>query len=352
MLDATLTILVPTHDRPQFLRRLLKFYSQCRPKFFFMVVDSSQSVFAEENRQIVDGVSDRLNIVYRHNPLSFFEKISSELGRVTTPFVALCADDDCLLPETVVSCVEYLATKSGYSSVLGHKAQLNTTIHRWPSHLKILKGYSIERDSILERCRMMATRWYSNFYAVHHTTTLQRNFQIVAANSSSRSLPQLPEMLMSQLSVICGRIKVLPAMYSISQRHESNCTNTVARCLQPNPEQYYEQFQTCLIHQLLASGIAPASSEALVEEWFGHFRHPNFATRRKPLSTAAHINRAVRGLIERLEDFLWTDQVRHCRGVRSRDLVGCQSSWHAAVKIIREFPHGIPDETMPLQRSA
>ena len=42
MTNDSLTCVVPTHNRPHFLRRLLHLYSQFSPGFPFLVVDSSK----------------------------------------------------------------------------------------------------------------------------------------------------------------------------------------------------------------------------------------------------------------------------------------------------------------------
>lgn len=352
MHDPRLTCLVPTHNRPQFLRRLMRFFVQVQPQFTLRIIDSSETGTAAENRSIVEGASRQIRVEYQHIPRPFYEKLALGLGDVTTPYVAMCADDDCLFPETVTRSVEFLEEQPTYASAMGHKAQINTTKKTWLGSLKVLKGYSIEDESILDRCRLMATQWYSNFYAVYRTRTLHDSFRIVAANSSPKSLPQLPEMLMSQLSVLRGPAKVLPMMYSIWQRHETNWTNMVAKALQSQPELHYAQFRACLLEQLQLAGIDREESERLIDQWYGHYRFPEMAKLRRPQTAGEQIARSVRGMAERVEDFLRTDRVRHCRSVRSCDLVGCQSTWQAAVNVIREFPHGIPGEVAQQRRSA
>lgn len=352
MSDHRLTCLIPTHNRPQFLRRLMRFFVQVRPEFTLRVIDSTETGAAAENRSIVDDASDQIHVEYQNIARPFYEKLVLGLEDVTTPYVTMCADDDCLFPETVTRSVEFLEHEPTYASAMGHKAQLNTMRKTRLGSLKVLKGYSIEEENVLDRCRQMATQWYSNFYAVYRTPNLRDSFRIVAANSSPQSLPQLPEMLMSQLSVIRGRAKVLPMMYSIWQRHETNWTNMVAKALQSDPERHFQQFRTCLLEQMPPSGIDRAEAESCVDEWYGHFRFPEMAMLRRKQTTVERISRSVRGMAERLEDFLRTDRVRHCRSVRSCDLVGCQSTWQAAVKVIRDFPHGIPAEDAALRRCA
>jgi hypothetical protein len=159
-------------------------------------------------------------------------------------------------------------------------------------------------------------------------------------------------MLMSQFSVLRGRAKVLPMMYSIWQRHETNWTNMVAKALQSQPELHYEQFRACLLEQMQLTGIDRAEAEHLIGDWYGHYRFPEMAKLKCRLSVGEQLSRSVRGFAERLEDFIRPDQVRHCRSVRSCDLAGCRSTWQAAVNVIRQFPQGIPKPASHLKRSA
>jgi glycosyltransferase domain-containing protein len=352
MPEKQLTCLVPTHNRPLFLRRLMRFYTQFRPDFSFLVADSSGPVAAAENRSLIDGVRGELSVRYEHYDLPFYEKIAVGLGSVASPFVALCADDDFLFPNAVSRCAAFLVNEPSYASAMGHKALLNTTRMGWRGNPKLLKGYSIEHELPLDRCRQMAEKWISNFYAVHRTEILHGNFQVVGANSNSQSLPHLPETLTSQLSVLRGRAKVLPIMYSLWQRHDSNWTIAAENGVQLQAELRYQQFKECLIDQFERAGIDRADSEHLVDEWYDHFRYPDLASRRRKVSNGQRISRVLNGILERVADSIWTDRVRHCRSVRSRDLVECESMWLAALQLMRDFPQGIPAEPVPLKRSA
>ena len=345
MSNERLTCLVPTHNRPQFLRRLLQFYSRFAPGFSFLVVDSSSPPVAAENLAIIESWKSEVDVEYRHFDLSFIDKCVRGLEQVRTPFVVFCADDDILFPDTTRQCVDFLANKPGYSSAMGRTVQLDTTPALWHgSGLRVLKGYSIEHDRPLDRCRQMITRVFSSFYAVYRTETLLDNFRVTAAHTDSRLSLEIPEVLLSQLSVLCGRLKVLPLMYSIRERHHSNAGRALRSGVRQQSELFYQRFKECLTDQFQHVGIDRSEAERFINHSLGFLRDPNLANRRPRRSAVELARQVVYGIADRVVDFFWKDRARYCRPLQASDIAGCEQVWHAAVQLIRDFPEGAPSD--------
>lgn len=342
MNPARLTCLVPTHNRPHFLRRLLRFYLQFPLGYPFLVVDSSEAHFAAENRAVIDDVRGLLKIDYLHLDLNFMDKSVAGLERIRSPYVVFCADDDYLFPAAAMCCIDFLESHPGYSSAMGRTAMLNVNYPvQW---CRIIKGYSIEHERPFDRCRQIARSWFTNFYAVHRTPSLLDNFRTTAANTDSQRCPHLFESLLSQLSVLDGRTKLLPLMYSLREQHGSNAGSLLRNKQEPQAEQLFLRFKECLVEQLQLNGIDRAEAVRFVDDMQSLHRHPS--------SPAETIHKFCRGVMERTVDFFSTDRTRHRRFVRSSDLAGCESTWRCAVKLMREFPHGISAETSPLKHCA
>ena len=353
MSDERLTCLVPTHNRPQYLRRLLQFYSRFSPGFSFLVVDSSNPLAAAENLAVIESWKSAVDVEYRHFDLSFFEKCVRGLEQVQTPFVVFCGDDDLLFPDAVRRCVEFLENQPGYSSAMGRTVQQDVPPALWNgSGLRVLKGYSIEHDRPLDRCRQMIARVFSSFYAVYRTETLLGNFRITAAQTDSRLSLEVPEVLLSQLSVLCGRLKVMPLMYSIRQRHRSNAGRVLRSGVRQQSELFYQRFKECLTVQFQHAGIDRADAQRFIDDSLGFLRDPNLANRRPRRSAFERARQVVSGIADRAVDLFWTDRARYCRPLRASDFAGCEPEWHAAVQLIRDFPQGIPSDHSTRQRCA
>ena len=352
MSDESITCLVPTHNRPHFLRRLLRFYTTFPPGFPFLVVDSSHAAAASENVSAIHDARESLQIEYRHVDMNIIDKSILGLQGISTQFVVFCADDDLFFPDAIGPCVEFLKQSPQYSAALGKTAQISPTRPIRPARqLQVLRGYSIEQDRPIDRCRQMISQIFSSFYAVYRTECLLGNFQLTAANTDAQLNVYGPEMMLSQMSVLRGKIKVLPQMYSIRERHEDNLGSTVRNGVQPEAESLFQRFKACLAGQLMQSGVDRAEAEQFLDERFGFFRDPHFGTRRRRRSALELVRQTYHGIVDRLADQVWRDQARYTRQLGPRDLAGCGPAWQTAVELIREYPQGMTraDATTPCE---
>ena len=350
MSSSFVTCLVPTHNRPPFLRRLLRFYSQFPPGVAISVVDSSRPAAAAENVAAINGSSRKLSVGYQHFDLDFIGKCVRALEQVETPFTVFCADDDFLFPDAVRQCTEFMIDNPNYASAMGRTAQINPKLPRWCS--RVLRGYSIENEQPFERCRQLATHWFTNFYAVYRTETLLDNFRAAAASTDSSLYYLVPEMLLSQLSALRGRIKVLPTMYSLMERHGTNAGAGMRVGIREQAESQFQRFKECLAGQFVRAGIEGVEAERYIDDQFGFFREPDQAARRRPRSISEVAGHFLDSFREKLVGIWEPNFNRHRRFVRAGDLVGCEPVWHAAVQLMCDFPQGIPAESSTVKRCA
>jgi len=348
-----ITCLVPTHNRPQFLRRFFHFYGQFPPGFSFSVIDSSGPSAAAENLAAIERWKGELEIEYRHVDLNFIDKCAHGLEQVRTPFAVLCADDDLVFPDAIRRCVDFLENEQGYASAIGRNTALYVTPPRWSC--MVHQGYSIEDDRPFDRCFRMADYWFSNFYAVHRTGILRDIFRITAASTDSRLTLHVPEMLLSQLSVLRGRVRVLPLMYSLLEGHETNSSAVTRTGVQPEAELLYQRFKRCLTEQFEQVGIDRADAERFIDDSYGFFRDPNVASRRRRRSTVQQMWRLVRKITDLTLDSLWMNYRGRSaikRLLRASDFAECGPILRTAIQLVRDFPHGIPADHALLKRCA
>jgi glycosyltransferase domain-containing protein len=350
MTDERLTCVVPTHNRPHFLRRLLHLYRQFPPGFPFIIMDSSNPGAAAQNREVVESFRDVLSIDYQHLVLNITDKCVEGLKRVQSQYVVFCADDDYLFPDTVWDCVNFLEREPDYATAMGRTAQLNPKFPRWCC--RVLKGYSIEHSRPFDRCRELAANWCTNFYAVYRTATMLDIFQITAANTNSSVNYHLPEMLFSQLSVLRGRVKIFPKMYSLMEKHSSNAGAAMRTGVRQDAESMYLRFKGCLVDQFVKAGTDRSESESFIDEEYGYFRETDLSIRRRPRSAADLVRHWFSGIAEKATPSASTGSNRHRRFVRTKDVESCGPVWNAAVQLLKQFPLGIPADQDDLKRCA
>lgn len=105
------TVIIPAHNRPERLRRLLDYYSRTDIKV--LVPDSSDHPFADAEKYP--------DITYLHRPkLHFLLKLKEVLPMISTPYVLYCADDDFAVPSGIAQMTAFLDEHPDYSTAQGH----------------------------------------------------------------------------------------------------------------------------------------------------------------------------------------------------------------------------------------
>lgn len=336
-----ITCLVPTHRRPQFLRRLLRFYREVPPNFRIVTVDSSDAALADENaRAVAEACAAGLDVEHRRSELDFIGKSLAALEAADSPFVFLCADDDVIFPDAVHQCADFLEQQPGYVSAQGRTAQVYPG-RRWFGCVR-LKGLDITDDDPFARCRTLAGNFFSNFYSVYRRDELVRNFRATAAHSDSRLSYTMPEMLLSQLSALRGRIKVLPVMHLLMERHPTNAGYLGRTGVRQQAEEMYQRFKDGLAGELVRAGVERSTAESYLDEFFGYFRESSLAHRRRRRSLGESLRHKVQSFQERAAEYLGDEQTRHRRLIRASDYAASEPAWGVALQLIREFPDGMP----------
>lgn len=335
----SVTCLVPTHNRPHFLRRWLRFYQNFPPGFAVLVVDSSAPAAAAENQALVAAPGGAIAVSYLHLPFNFYQKLAQGLELVKTPYVTLCADDDIIMPDAVQRSADFLEQHPEYGSALGRTVKVYPR-RRWFAFQR-LKGYSIEHSDPLSRCRQMARNFFTNFYAVHRTTSLRSDFRLVAAGSDGTANDAVGEALLSQLSVIGGRVKLLPCLHLLIERHPA-MGGILYGGRWANVVEQFQMFRRSLVGELAASGVDRAVAEAYVDHQYHHFSDPVNPRQWRQRTFPETLAYLLSSTGERLGDVFHDGQARHRRPMARSDYAGSEVQWQAAIALMRQYPDGLP----------
>lgn len=213
--EKEITIIIFTFNRYLFLKRLLNFYDQYEEKFSFLILDSSNVEFDKELLKF----TDRPNVQYlKFNSTIFFSnKIARGSANISTPFSVLCADDDFLIPSGITKSLKFLKNNRNYASAHGlyfNHLDLKTSVKVGFGLVPLYeKGRSSDEDSALDRLNAylsMQTAYYP-MYAVHRTTDFKKIWTQTERHVSDWGLS---ELFPCSLSLIYGKMKVLPIFYS------------------------------------------------------------------------------------------------------------------------------------------
>lgn len=341
-----LTCLVPTYNRPEFLRRLFQFYQKFPLPCSFLVADSSGPGAMAENQSIIQSVRDTLDITFRHFNVDLTTKCCQALQQIQTPYVVLCADDDYLLPPALQHCVEFLETHPDFSVAQGIMAIVN----RPGKPPYATAGYSIVEDDAIARCRKMFRFNFTTFYGVNRTANLRENFRITTSGIDCAHSHFFPEILLSQLSVLRGRVKVLPEIYYLHEEHDANFART-PKVTDPNrAAELEQQFRTALASQFEQNGVSRLTAERLIQEWYGLL--PDLGLMQSDRFAVRRLRRFLNRTWRQVLNLVVKDGTIYRRSLRAADWSGQEAEWQAAIRLMTNSPKGIPLSEVAIQRAA
>ena len=337
-----LTYVIPTHNRPKFLRRLLYFMSAMNEQSRILIVDSSKPELHAANADAVNSFP-HLKVTLQHYDLPMVTKCRTAMATISTPYSVFCADDDFLMPEAVVSAIEFLDRAEEYSCAQGIMVSLCTGKQ---NKCYALPGYSLENENSLRRFRKFSSNWFSTFYSVHRTPILAEAYRITDEHSDDTRARIFPEILLSQLSVALGKVRFIPFVYNLREEHELNesaVTEEVADL--DGCHELYAEFRGALAGQLAdASGASIDHARDLVDEYYGYLKDGGreFAARKKSLSF--RLKREARRHWRKLIDAFRRDAIMQRRRLHPAESMCRNQPWELAHRLMLDFPQGMTED--------
>ena len=212
--QSTVSIIIPTHDRFEYLRRLLEYYREVKCPHGLVVADSSSRPMWESNDMLIASLGKYLNITHQKclPRIGFVGKIAQALDSCGSTYAVLVGDDDFVIPETLTHCARFLDSHPKYSSVQGYL--LKATKERNRLRISFKNSYFPELDDPILRLKQHFSSFSrSVFYTVRRTSQLIGNFHKVASLKWS----SLAEDLLDSLSVVQGQRKTIDLLYGVRQ---------------------------------------------------------------------------------------------------------------------------------------
>ena len=250
-----LTVLVPTKNRPSFLRRLCTYYRGLDFKHKLFIVDSSEPEQADANRRALSLLSPDFNVEYKlyDNDIGFLEKVNAALNSVSTPFAVLGADDDFFIPAGLGRAAEFLEANADYTLAHGDALTFSLNASEAWGKLENVWRYeqrTVDQESAVERLVNHFVNYSTTWYSVHRTEQLREN--LLAAQTQVIDL-LFVEMLPSGLSLIQGKAKKLSGLYMVRQGDTAKEYNTFDPFDWITSSKWaaqYENFRDCLADAL------------------------------------------------------------------------------------------------------
>lgn len=235
---SNVTVIIPAHNRPERLRRLLDYYSRTNIKI--LVPDSSTNRFSD--------TGNYPNITYLHQPdMHFLQKINEILPLIRTPYALYCADDDFTVPEAIEEMVRFLDAHPHYHTAQGHYLTFEPHQKEIEFTPRYIRNFDkkIVADTATARLEQYTNYYASILYGVIRTETFKRMYTACfAANGELRFKNLfLAEEYFNLFSLIHGNYATLPIFYSARERIPGSATSTtVPFSVVMNTPEYQQEY--------------------------------------------------------------------------------------------------------------
>jgi glycosyltransferase domain-containing protein len=215
------TVIIPAHNRPERLRRLLHYYNSTNIRM--VVPDSSENIFPD-----VDKYPD---IIYFHEPhIHFLKKIHKTLPFIKTKYVFFCAEDDFIVPQAIEKIMEYLDEHDDYYSAQGHFLTFEARgrkVEFTPRYIRHFdKDYNA--DTATGRLIEFQNPYASLLYSVIRSSVFKEMYTNCFDDQGGLLFTNLfaAETYFNYYALIEGKHATLPYFYAARERIAGSATTT------------------------------------------------------------------------------------------------------------------------------
>jgi glycosyltransferase domain-containing protein len=321
------TVIVPTFNRPAYLKRILTYYNGYNVEFKIIIADSSSTENKVRNKEIVSGFGN-LDIQYLGEYLpvaNAYPKFSDALNHVTTTYCAFCADDDFITPAGVRESIAFLENNPDFATAHGYNYTFTITKDKDnKGQLHWVSPYAAESISQMDagvRLEYHLSHYSQvTIYAIHRTELIKEAYQ--QALESQTDLIIFGELLFSMLTIIQGKLKFLDVFYA-ARDGTSTATGrylpTLKTALEAGTfDAEYAKFRGCLaLHLNKQSRLSVEEAGKLVDNAMSAYMKKYFFSKKRFGSLTTGAGRTL----DRLHLPRWLD-----KGIRNtyRKLTGAE----------------------------
>jgi len=246
----SVSVVIPAHNRPDKLRRLLHYYSGTN--IHIIVSDSSDVPFPYLN--------EFLELTYFHFPKEeFLWKIYYILPHLHTRYVVYCADDDFIIPQAIEQVVAFLDMNPAYNSAQGHYLSYETKKKGPEFFPSFIRNFDKDINQNLPAGRLIEFRnlYASLLYSVIRAKTFVEMYEkCVDGKALKFKNLFLAEIYFNFVSLIEGKNKTLPLFYGAREKDYNSATySTVPLSViktDPRYEVEYRSFFNLLVDLLIS----------------------------------------------------------------------------------------------------
>lgn len=219
----SVTLVVPTLNRSDFVIRLLDYYADHDFEGCILLGDSSTPDHVEKIEAAIQRLRGRLKVRHLKAPDTHPNALMEELSTlVDTPYVAFMGDDDLIVPSGLRRCISFLDDHPDYVAAHGKARLFATRSGGAYGDIQPLDEYAIraiENDTASERLAWHMFRYTVLIFSVVRTSAWQVMYRGVSkVNDKAFGAEIVPVCLCAVL----GKVKRVRGLYLLRQVDRPN----------------------------------------------------------------------------------------------------------------------------------
>jgi len=213
------TIVVPTFNRPAFVRRCLRYLTAQQCPHAVIIADGSEPAIAEENARATHQASQFIEATHLAYPsdLPFLMRCWEALGHVRTETATFHADDDFLFVRAISDAATLIETDPSLAAAQGQIVIVQNTHAENLARIHTSPTQECTRGTASERLLHWLADYRPLFYATTRTSVLRHAFYEAARLEPPAS--RLLEIAMCYLVLLQGGVGHLPHVYGVRESH-------------------------------------------------------------------------------------------------------------------------------------
>jgi hypothetical protein len=192
----------------------------------------------------------------------------------------------------------------------------------------------------------LGTNWYSTFYSVYRTPVIVKAYQVTDDACDELRARIFPEILLSQMSVILGKVKFFPRLYILREEHASNESAVTPNVQdQEHVRELYMGFRDHLAAQLAeSSGTTLDFARSEVDKYYGYLKDGGKAMAERKKTLRFRLRREAIRLVQQFHDLVQPNAILQNRKRLNLNMPICRNeAWQTAHHLMVKYPHGITD---------
>lgn len=266
-------LIIPTYNRPKFLRRILYYYNTYGKSFDITIADSSSPKNKKINKKIASSFP-KLNILYIDK---FSEKQPSHhkyaemVKYIKSKYCVFCPDDDFIVPKGIEEAVDFLDKNPDYS--VAHGTYISFYVYTPPFGSKkfwwkyIYPYQSITFSNPSKRLATHLASYYQVLWAVRRTDVVKVAYRELLKSKVDPFL--FGELLTDMLTLIPGKLKRLSTFYAARQAFSTSYSywpslmDAIDNGVYNNE---YFKFRECLLNNLKITKSNKGQMAQIIDE--------------------------------------------------------------------------------------